>query len=410
MTQDQDLARRLGETMHRHADALHDTPLDLLAVRGRATTIRRRRHTAVGLVAAAAVAAVVLPLSLLPTGGGDRVDDPQPVDTPTPIEEPVPLDPRSAPAGPAPRVPYVEIDAKRLLTPAGAYDLPEAFPQVVPYRDGWIALTTDTPSQTGTRVAILDGGFRELEGTGMTTGIAVRDDGERVAWVEYTGTGWRLVNAPTTGGEAVTSDVTTAGPDAPSAAVGFLPGDHVVVESTDARTSRSSYRVVGPDRTTTATFGGFNHVVSSSPVNGLVAGQTEYSGDGSCSGVKDPLSASRELVWETCDHQLGAFSPDGRYVVGLAPYFDGLGSPTLAILDAATGRPVVEFVSGRSARSAAAVGDVVWEDPTTLLATVTQGVDQYVVRATIDGRVEVVAGPRPSEMSVEFRFPAHTFG
>jgi hypothetical protein len=410
MTQDQDLARRLGETMHRRADALHDTPLDLFAVRGRATTIRRRRRTGVGLAAAAAVAAVALPLSLLPTGGGDRVEDPQPVDTPTPIGEPVPLDPRSAPEGAAPRVPYVEIDAKRLVTPAGAYDLPEAFPQVVPYRDGWIALTTDTPSQTGTRVTILDGGFREVEGTGMTTGIAVRDDGERVAWVEYTGSGWRLVNAPTSGAEPVTSEVTTSGPEGPSAAVGFLPGDQVVVESTDARTSRSSYRVVGPDRTTTATFGGFNHVVSSSPVNGLVAGQTDYSGDGSCSGVMDPLSPAQDLVWETCDFGLGAFSPDGKYVVGLAPYFDGMGSPSLAILDATTGEPVVDFVSGRTARSAAQVAEVVWEDATTLLATVTQGADQYVVRATIDGRVEVVAGPRPSDLDVEFWFPTRPFG
>jgi hypothetical protein len=306
-------------------------------------------------------------------------------------------------------VPYVEIDAKRLFTPAGAYDLPEAFPQVVPYRDGWIALTTDTPSQTGTRVTILDGGFREVEGTGMTTGIAVRDDGERVAWVEYTGTGWRLVNAPTTGGEPVTGDVTTAGPEQPSRAIGFLPGDQVVVETT-AQGVPGSYRVVGPDRTTTASFGGFNHVVASSPVNGLVAGQTEFTGDGSCSGVMDPLSPAQDLVWETCEFQLGAFSPDGKYVVGLAPYFDGLGSPSLAILDATTGEPVVDFVSGRTARSAAAVGDVVWEDATTLLATVTQGADQYVVRATIDGRVEVVAGPRPSEMSTEFWFPGHTFG
>lgn len=412
MTQDQDLARRLGETMHRRADALHDTPLDLLDVRGRASTIRRRRQAGVGLAAAAAVAAVVLPLSLLPTGGSDRVEDPQPVDTPTPIEEPVPLDPRSAPEGAAPRVPYVEIDAKRLVTPspAGAHDLPEAFPQVVPYRDGWIALTTDTPSQTGTRVVVLDGGFREVEGTGMATGIAVRDDGERVAWVEYTGSGWRLVNASTSGVETITSDVTTAGPEGPSAAVGFLPGDQVVVESTDPRTYRSSYRVVGPDRTTTATFGGFNHVVSSSPVTGLVAGQTEFTGDGSCSGVMDPLSPARDLVWETCDHELGAFSPDGTYVVGLAPYSDGMGSPSLAILDATTGEPVVDFVSGRTARSAAQVADVVWEDATTLLATVTQGADQYVVRATIDGRLEVVAGPQPSEMSMEFWFPTHTFG
>lgn len=410
MTHDQDLARRLGETLHRRADALHDTPLDLADVRGRATSIRRRRHTLVGLAAAAAVAAVVLPLSLLPIGGDDRVVDPQPAETPTPIEDPVPLDPRSAPEGPAPRVPYTVLDTRQLVTPSGTYDLPEAYPQVVPYGDGWIALTTDTPGLIGTRVTVLDQDFREVEGRGVATSLAVRDDGGRVAWVEFTGTGWTLVSGPTTGEPPVTADVTTSDEDAPSTAVGFLPGDQVVVQSARAGTGRYSYKVVAPDRTTTAQFGGFNHVVGTSPVTGLVAGQTDYTGDGSCSGVKDLLSADRRLVWETCDHQLGAFSPDGRYVVGLAPYFDGLGSPSLAILDAATGEPVVDFVSGRTARSAAAVGDAVWEDATTLLATVTQGADQYVVRATIDGRVERVAGPRPTEMSVEYRFATSPFG
>ena len=77
---------------------------------------------------------------------------------------------------------------------------------------------------------------------------------------------------------------------------------------------------------------------------------------------------------------------------------------------AATGEPVVDFVSGTTARSAAQVGDAVWEDATTLLATVTQGPEQYVVRATIDGRVEQVTEPHPAEMSVEYRFPAHPFG
>lgn len=410
MTHDQDLARELGETLHRRADALHDTPLDLMDVRGRATTIRRRRHAAVGLAAAAAVAAVVLPLSLLPTGGGDRVVDPQPAETVTPIGEPVPLDPRSAPEGPAALVPYTVLDTAQLVTPTGTYDLPEAYPQVAPYRDGWVALTTDTPGLTGTRVTILDSEFTEIGRTEVATSIAVRDGGDRVAWVEHTGDGWTLVNAPTSGGEPTRTDVNTSGEEARTTAVGFLPGDQVVVETTDPQTSESSYRVVAPDRTTTAQFGGFNHVVSSSPVTGLVAGQTEFTGDGSCSGVMDPLSADRRLVWETCEHELGAFSPDGTYVVGLAPYSDGLGSPSVGILDAATGEPVVDFVSGRTARSAVQVGDVVWEDATTLLATVTQGPEQYVVRATIDGRVERVAGPHPAEMSTEYRFATHPFG
>ena len=67
-------------------------------------------------------------------------------------------------------------------------------------------------------------------------------------------------------------------------------------------------------------------------------------------------------------------------------------------------------MSGNDARSAAAVSDVVWEDATTLLATVTQGNEQYVVGATIDGRVERVVGRPPRQMSTEYRFPATLLG
>ena len=115
-------------------------------------------------------------------------------------------------------------------------------------------------------------------------------------------------------------------------------------------------------------------------------------------------------MWETCDHQLGAFSPDGRYVVGLAPYFDGLGSPSVGDPGRHHGRARCRLRQRPHRTLRGSRGDVVWEDATTLLATVTQGVDQYVVRATIDGRVERVAGPRPTEMSVEYRFATPPFG
>lgn len=408
MTHDQDLARRLGETLHRRADALHDTPLDLMDVRGRATTIRRRRHTAMGLAAAAAVAAIVLPLSLLPTGGDDRIVDQRPVDTPTPtrIEGPVPLDPRSAPQGPTARIPYVDVDAERLVTPAGTYDLPEAYRQVVPYLDGWAALAAGEPGITGTRVAILDSDFGETDGNEVATLMAVSQDGGRVAWVEFTGDGWTLVNASTANGDATSTDVSSSGEEARSTAVGFLREGQVVVETQDPRTYENSYRVMAPDRTTTAQFDGFNRVVATSSVTGLVAGQTEFTGDGSCSGVKDPLSADRRLVWETCEHSLGAFSPDGRYVVGLAPYFDS-GSPTIGILDAATGKPLVEFVSSNDPESAATVSDAAWEDDTTLLATVNQGAEEFLVRLTADGRVERLdVEPDPGGENARFWFAA----
>ena len=405
----QDLADRLGETLHRRADALHDTPLDLLDVRGRATSIRRRRHAAVGVAAAFAVAAVVVPLSLLPTGGDDRRIDLQPADTITPIEEPVRLDPKAAPEGADPRVPYVVVDAKQLVTPAATYDLPEAYLQVVPDGDGgWVALSQGTP-RTGITVQMLDSDFGVTDGGGgPTSGLAVREDGGHVAFTQYDGVGrWTLLTTalPRVADYTYTDVATRSSEEAVHRPLGYVSDDSVVVEASDPDTGQYSYRVVAADGTMTD-FGGFNRVDSTSSATGLVAGQTEFTGDGSCSGVLDPLSAEQDLVWEECHHQLGAFSPDGRFIVGLAAYSDSLGSPTVAILDATTGEPVVDFVSGNDARSAAAVSDVVWEDATTLLATVTQGSAQYVVRATIDGRVERVVGPAPSQMSTEYRFPA----
>lgn len=411
MTHDQDLARRLGETLHQRADALHDTPLDLLAVRGRATSIRRRRTAAAGLAVAGVVAAVVVPLSLLPLGGNDRGLDPQPADTITPIPEPVPLDPRSAPVGDAPRAPYVAIGAKQLVTPAGTYDLPEAYPQITPYGDGWIAVSVSGDSDTSYSVEVLDPELRQADGAAESSDLAVSEDGSEIAWVEFDGVRqWTLRVAPSNA-EAESSSIPVArgGPRSLTRPVGFLPDGAVVLSTTEPVNASQTFSVVERDGTITP-FAGFNHLAGSSSVSGLVGGQTQYLGDDSCSGVLDPLSGSGDLVWETCDHSLGAFSPDGRFVVGLADYSDGLGSPSVAILDATTGKPVVDFESGRTARSAAAVGDVVWEDATTLLATVTQGADQYLVRATIDGRVERVAGPEPVNMSTAFWFPTRPFG
>ncbi len=415
MTHDQDLARQLGETLHRRADALHDAPLDLVDVRGRATSIRRRRRAVAGVAAVAAVAAVVVPLSLLPDGREGRGMDPQPADTITPIERPVPLDPRSAPEGDAARIPYVDIDATQLVTPAAAYDLPEAYRQIVPDGDGgWVALAQGTPGATGTTVQVLDGDFGVVEASGApSAALAIREDGGHVADVEYAGTdGWGLVMTPLPRvGDYTFIDVATKSSEQElHRAVGYVSADSVVVEATDPDTGRNSYRVVAADGTMTP-FDGFNRVVSASSVSGLVAGQTDFTGDGSCSGVLDPLSADRDLVWETCDHSLGAFSPDGTYVVGLAPYSDANGSPSVGILDAATGEPVVDFVSGNDPSSAATVADAAWEDATTLLATVNQGNEEYLLRLGIDGTVERLdAEVDPGGENARFWFATRSLG
>ena len=86
---------------------------------------------------------------------------------------------------------------------------------------------------------------------------------------------------------------------------------------------------------------------------------------------------------------------------GLANQYDGPGSPTLSILDAQTGEPVVDFKPTRKDR--VGVDQVVWEDLDTVVATVTQDADQAVVRAGVDGTLELVDGPiRSNGMEVEY--------
>ncbi len=87
---DDDLGARLTREMHRRTDGLHDAPLAFDDVRGRATSIRRRRQLATGLGVAAAVA-VIVPTAMFATKGTDgdgnlppATSSPTVIDTNTP--------------------------------------------------------------------------------------------------------------------------------------------------------------------------------------------------------------------------------------------------------------------------------------------------------------------------------------
>jgi hypothetical protein len=105
----------------------------------------------------------------------------------------------------------------------------------------------------------------------------------------------------------------------------------------------------------------------------------------------DPEASTTSMVWETCDHKLLGFSPDGRFVAASVADYDGLGAPTLTVLDADTREVVVEFAAGRNDQTVLFQGT--WEDPDTILGIVTDGVTYMVERFELNGSTELAAEP-----------------
>jgi len=122
--------------------------------------------------------------------------------------------------------------------------------------------------------------------------------------------------------------------------------------------------------------GGFRSAVGLSP-EGDVAGFVSVSDDGSCSAV---TTQDGKQLWKTCDYSLGRFSPDGRYVIGRPAYLDGIGDSMVAVLDAKTGVPLVEYDTADNAF----INNTVWETDGTLL-TMLYDEGWALLRLGVDG-------------------------
>ena len=406
------LAEELTRQLHAQVDEWHSAPLSLHDVQGTARTIKRRRRALATGIAAVAVLAVAIPAGLTLNDGPTRLAPapaPPPSETvePTPTQDgtfPLTLD---VPDGEVPTTGYLVLDDQQLVTQDGTFDLPGDFTQVAPYDGGWVGIRAGNYRPTGTQLVILDSDFQEISAVPSGTSLAISSDGSRVAWVEAQGNGsdWTVVNAPTDGGEQVRT------PTSPDTQVeGFLADDAVATSNFDDTTGDTFYGQATPEGEFDAIpLGGYQRVGGVSATSGLVAGQTKFLGDSTCSEVRNTDTAQQPLVYETCDFKLADFSPDGRWLIGYATYYD-LGSPTLAILDAATGDPVVEYVSSRKQAEAATVVAAAWEDDDTVLAVVNQGGEQAVLRLESDGTAARVSDVREEQMSVEFFLPQHLFG
>lgn len=402
-----ELTTRLSRQLHDQVDDWHHTPLTLTGVQGRARTIRRRRQALTTGVVAAAVLAVGIPVGLSLNARTDSAPQPagpsptRVVDTPAPTpraDGSFPLEVLDAPEGQVPTSGYLSTDDDLLHTPDGVQELPGDFVQLRRFGDGWIGLRAgEFPQSSGTQLVRLDDGFSVTDEV-PAAALVVDRAGESAAWVEVQGGEWTLVRA-TPDGEGTRSAVARD-----TSLMGFLTDGSVVTSS--LASGQNEFAVVDPSGESIPFGQDLLRVFSVSEATGVVAAMTRYRDDlqlEPCSAVLDPANGVE--AFETCDFQPRAFSPDGSLVAAFSAYGDGLGSPELAVLDPATGEPLVRWSSGRDRQSPASVQSVVWEDEDTLLATVTEGIEQTVVRAELDGSLERVAEPVEVEMSIAYRFP-----
>ena len=380
-----DLDHELSQALRRRAESMHGTPLAFDDVRGKATSIRRRRRVASGLAVAAAVAVIVpvavftsksvdsdgpLPATQPPTAVTDTAD-PSPTSTPVMGADPHALDVRGWPTGAPPRVGMVT---------DGAFAVTHTGEATVRWTvDG---IVVEAGGRSFGPYASSHGLVRNDAGTAVAW---TTDEGDVMAWADGTSEPFTLANFGATDVRigAVTgtdcqhsraSDCTyyvshwPAGSDQPEAVA--ITGDGGIGD-------------VDPERTLVT--------VRDASDDGRVLGLTEVRDDGTCSAVLDPARSGSATLLATCSHAFDAFSPAGSYVLASDSYGDGIGSGQIAVY--ATAGDILAQRS-RSDDDSAFYNSAVWEDETHVLFTAYQDGRWSMVRMDVHGAMEYAIAPQ----------------
>jgi hypothetical protein len=341
-----------------------------------ARRIRRRRRARTAVATAAAVAVVATPFVVAASRSTDTSGHP-----PGPSGKSThPVRLADVPAGPPPSTAwldgrdYVAADGTRTTLP---------FDDVVraaPYRGTFLLMR-----EGDGHVVWLD---HELDGGAQWCGhgsLAVSQDGATTAFAvspavtDCTSDGGSNEATLHLGpaGASSAADQTRPMPPQHAALVGIL-GDAVVVSPYD----EGSPMVLGLDGAST-TIDELGNVTGVNARLGLVSGQLAGSATGPPTGaVTDPVTGS--VSWTKPGWQLRDFSPDGSMVVGVRPAAEG--TPlTWGVFDASSGEQLHEFATPEGFVFTAAV----WEDDEHLLMDTTQGDTQAIVRASLDGAMQL---------------------
>lgn len=350
---------------------------------------------------AAAAACASLGLAVLAACGEDDGADPDADGTQTtsvspsmtpPSDGPTKLTMRGLPAGSAPAIAYVAADDP--ADPSGPWSMtrPDGSSQAVPVTgvhsfvtngNGAVVLVGDGDD---TAAVIVDGSGQEVrreESHGYR--LARTPDRSVVAWLRrdltttVLGASGKTLRLPKVPQAAEIGAVFGAGscPDLSteeSRCTAYLNGEQaaeVYITSSDGLAAPLGDGIIR---------------VSDVSATDQLIGLISVDDLGSCSGVFRDHPAP---LWETCDHTLTTFSPDGSRVLGTDAYLDGFGQRSVVFLDA-EGTVLREFVSrGRGAT----VLQTAWEDADHVLAVLYERGRWSIARLGVDGSAELALGP-----------------
>jgi hypothetical protein len=383
-----DLADLLSESLRERTERTDYPTTPMATVTARAGRIRARRRRTTVLAAAAAVAAVAIPgavwLGRSPSSSPSPIGELSsgPTSSPTQHSTPSPgLTLSSLSRGAKPGVDYlvgdtyVAMGGSPTTAPAYAHALTAALGR------GGILVTAQRGDLA--RVSLVSGRTSQVLGCGAPTFAIGADRTQTAYWLAdscvgggsgrlYTGTD----NTMSQGGPGYR----TTPPGQVIQPVGFAPSG-VVVNAEDSHGGDQTPRIEeysGSIRPLTS----LQWATGSSQPAGLVSGISAAHAD---TGVV--IDSSTGTVVTRVPHwTLGQFSSDGKYVLG---YRSNL--QDLAVFDASTGAQVARL--GPFAPHTA-VDQIGWDSGDDVLAVVTDGHRQAVVRFDLHGRASLATSIR----------------
>ena len=164
------------------------------------------------------------------------------------------------------------------------------------------------------------------------------------------------------------------------------------------RVFATSWKDTTPSGWVVSSTGGLSHAdpqkrlitIRDATDTGQLVGYTVVRTNGTCSGLVDEGASGKPQVFQTCNHTLDSFSPNGSYVSGGPDVNSGPGQRGVAIYDASGGELVRQDLAHNDAGF---LQTKQWEDNSHVLFPLFQNDTWSVVRLAVDGTMQTAVKP-----------------